>query len=120
MKKMDISAIVRQKEFFLQFAHECLLNSRKAINCYSETKNIHVALQFMNQAFQCIKIAQSLYLQICDRGEIQYFEDFFHQFNNLNQEFLEALNETHSFQHSLDLLDGLEEIYQELKSYFHM
>lgn len=113
---LDYQSIHQHKELLLQFSYECLFNAEQAIKGFNEFKNLSVSLQFMNQAFQCAKLAQYFYSQNYQRGEIQEFEDFFHQFGILNKEFLGALQENSDLQWSYIELNNLENIFNELKA----
>jgi hypothetical protein len=112
---MDPQTIDKHKELLLQFSYECVSNSEQAIRGYNKYKNVAVSLQFMNQAFQCVKFAQYFYLQNYQSGEIQEFEQFFHQFGILNQEFLNRLQTNSDLQWSYIELKNLENIFNELK-----
>ena len=111
--------INKTKEFFLQLSYECLMYSEKAINGYFEFNKPLITIQYLNEAFHCIKLAQSFYLQNCEHGEIEPFESFFHQFMLLNDEFLSALESDHGLQWSLNELETLKTKFDELKSYLN-
>ena len=117
----DISHIdiERTKELLSRLSCECFYNARRAVTgALNYPNTINISLQFMNQAFQCMKLAQYYYLQYCERGEILYFEDFLNQFDTLNTEFLTALQTDHSLQWSHTELERLAERFNELKLYF--
>ena len=110
-----MNIVNNQKEIILQFCYECLLNAKYAVKGYSEYKNIVVAIQFINQSFQCIKLAHFYYVQSFEPKEIQYLEDFIHQYGILNQEFLNALQSESDLQWAHIELENLEKIFKELK-----
>ncbi|MHC1683729.1 MAG: hypothetical protein AB6733_12345 [Clostridiaceae bacterium] len=108
--------IAKTKEFILQFSYECLTYSEKAVKGYSEYKNVQISIQYLNEAFQCIKHVQSFYMQTFERGELQAFEEYFHQFMVFNDEFLSAIESEHDLQWSFIELDSLTKLFNELKS----
>jgi hypothetical protein len=112
---MDIATTTKHKELLQQLSYECLLNTEHAVNGYSESENIDISLQFMNQAFQSIKLAQTFYLQTYFHGHFEHFEEFFHQFGILNIEFLTSIETKRGLQWSLIELDNLKRIYGEFK-----
>lgn len=115
---MNSSDKEKLREFILQFSYECLSYSEKAVKGFFEFKNIQISMQYLNEAFQCIKFVQSSYMQNFERGEIEAFESFFHQFMVLNDEFLSAIETNHGLQWSFIELETLSSLYTELKQYF--